>query len=88
MGQNRSQYPHTCFLVSGTQAESTHGNHIIVMKMSNLKKTLKDKDNSEDESDEDSDSDDEEERPELEAAMIRHSGCVNRIRVKEKHLKI
>lgn len=80
LGQNRSQYPHTCFLVSGTQAESTHGNHIIVMKMSNLKKTLKDKENSEDESDEDSDSDDEEERPELEAAMIRHSGCVNRIR--------
>lgn len=50
--------------------------------MSNLKKTLKDDDKeSDDESESEDEDDDEEERPELEAAMIRHSGCVNRIRV-------
>lgn len=81
LGQNRSEYPHTCFLVSGTQSDSTQTNNVIVMKMSNLKKTLKDKEEEEEEeSDDESESEDEEEGPELEAAMIRHSGCVNRIR--------
>lgn len=43
---------------------------------------LKDKEEEEEEeSDDESESEDEEEGPELEAAMIRHSGCVNRIRV-------
>lgn len=53
------------------------------MKMSNLKRTHKDKESEDedDDDDDDSDSEDEEERPELETAMIRHSGCVNRIRV-------
>jgi hypothetical protein len=42
---------------------------------------FKNDDSEKEESDEESESDDEEEGPELEAAMLKHSGCVNRIRV-------
>ena len=41
LGENRSQYPHTCYIVSGTQAETASSNNLIVMKMSNLRKTFK-----------------------------------------------
>ena len=66
--------------MSGTQAEANAQNNVIVMKMSNLKKTLKEN-NAESDSEDDSDSEDEDDQPELEAAMIKHSGAVNRIRV-------
>ena len=41
MGIDRSQYPHTLFIVCGTQAEKTDRNSLMVVKMSNLTKTLK-----------------------------------------------
>jgi hypothetical protein len=91
--------------VSGTQADTSTTNNIIVMKMSNLKRTFKvsekifpinilvkyelkkknlnqketQDDSEESDSDEDEDAD---EQPELEAALIKHNGCVNRIRVR------
>ncbi|RNA37750.1 Glutamate-rich WD repeat-containing 1 [Brachionus plicatilis] len=81
LGQNRTDYPHTCYLVSGTQADPTQANNLIVMKMSNLKRTYKEQKQEDEESDEeDSESEDEDDKPELEAAMIRHSGTVNRVR--------
>ncbi|CAF0981742.1 unnamed protein product [Brachionus calyciflorus] len=80
LGQNRTDYPHTCYLVSGTQADPTQPNNLIVMKMSNLKRTFKEDKNEDSEEDDDSESEDEDDKPELEAALIRHSGTVNRIR--------
>lgn len=50
------------------------------MKLSNLKRTYKEKKENQSDS-EDSESEDEDEQPDLEAASINHSGCVNRIRV-------
>lgn len=69
------------------------------MKLSNLTKTLKEEKEEEEDKENDSDSesssssedeeDDKEDLPELEAAMIKHNGCVNRIRtvsIEGKHL--
>ena len=41
LGIDRSQYPHTLLIVCGTQAEKTDRNSLMVVKMSNLTKTLK-----------------------------------------------
>ena len=56
------------------------------MKMENLHRTTKEKKDEEndDESDESDDDDDESDKnPELETAMIKHNGSVNRIRVRK-----
>ncbi len=45
----------------------------------NIKKDSNEEDDSESESDEDEDEDDQ--KAELEAALIKHNGCVNRIKV-------
>lgn len=81
----RETYPMTCYMVAGTQAASSHINNVIVMKMSNLHRTSKEK---EDDSDLESDlSDDEsdneqpeEKKPKMSCALINHIGCVNRVR--------
>ena len=36
LGDNRSEYPLTCFLVAGTQNERPRDNELLVMKLSNL----------------------------------------------------
>lgn len=41
LGKPRVDYPHTCFLVAGTQAETQSQNKLIIMKLSNLKRTFK-----------------------------------------------
>jgi ribosome assembly protein RRB1 len=41
LGMDRNQYPHTIFIVCGTQAEKADRNSVMVVKMSNLTKTLK-----------------------------------------------
>lgn len=84
IGANRGDFPVTCFVVAGTQAPSAKENNIIVMKMSNLHRTLqKDASDSEDESSEESEDEEEDETkvPRLDYASIAHFGCVNRIRV-------
>jgi len=79
LGNSRADFPHTCYLVAGTQAETSAQNNVIVMKLSNMKRTFKEQKQTEDS--DDSDSEDEDDQPDLEAASISHSGCVNRIRV-------
>lgn len=75
LGNNRETFPLTTYTVAGTQSARTHANNVIVMKMSNLHKTGEDSD------DEDEGSDDEEENKAIMcSAMIKHLGCVNRIR--------
>jgi len=71
-------YPISMNMVAGSQ--SSTNNHLISMKMSNLRKTLKEKD---DEDSEDSSSDEEEDedmKPILDCALRQHKGGVNRIR--------
>ncbi len=41
LGMDRNQYPHTVYIVCGTQAEKADRNSVMVVKMSNLTKTLK-----------------------------------------------
>ncbi|CAF1227653.1 unnamed protein product [Adineta ricciae] len=80
LGIDRNQYPHTVFIVCGTQAEKSDRNSVMVVKMSNLTKTLKET-SSDAESDEDDDDDDEEDaKPEFESVSLKHFGGVNRIR--------
>ncbi|KAK3750946.1 hypothetical protein QZH41_015025 [Actinostola sp. cb2023] len=75
LGESRTEFPMTAYIVAGTQAAAGQQNHIIVMKMSELHET-------ENEDTADSDDDDEylEEEPDLETSMIKHTGGVNRIR--------
>ena len=52
------------------------------MKMTNLHRTRQ-KAADDDSSDSDSDSEDEDEKPDLDTAMLKHLGAVNRIRVRD-----
>lgn len=74
LGDSRTEFPMTAYIVAGTQAPPGKQNHVIVMKMSQLDKTSP--------SDDESDSDDEllDEEPDLDTAMFNHTGGVNRIR--------
>jgi len=79
LGDDRCQFPLTSYIVSGTQAPQTHVNSVIVMKLSNLHRTSKE--NDDDSSDTDSESDESNDnKPKMTAALIKHQGCVNRIR--------
>ncbi|CAH1179552.1 unnamed protein product [Phaedon cochleariae] len=74
LGDNRESYPMTAFIVAGTQAPQAHTNHVIVMKLSNLHKTNNEPEN------EDSDEEDSDNNPKMAGALIKHQGCVNRVR--------
>lgn len=39
LGMDRNQFPHTVYMVSGTQADSANMNEVNVMKISNLSRT-------------------------------------------------
>ncbi|XP_011405355.1 PREDICTED: glutamate-rich WD repeat-containing protein 1-like [Amphimedon queenslandica] len=78
LGESRTTYPMTAYLVGGTQAELGKQNHIILMKMHQLHSTLKEPNEDDDESDDD---ELENESPELETVMIQHTSTINRIRV-------
>ncbi|KAG5900474.1 hypothetical protein JTB14_010886 [Gonioctena quinquepunctata] len=74
LGDVRETYPLAAYIVAGTQASQAHTNNIIVMKLSNLHKTMKE------ENDESDEEDDENKNPKMAGALIKHQGCVNRIR--------
>lgn len=83
MGDKRETFPLTCYLVAGTQAETSKSNEVIVMKMSNMnrvKAKIKEEDG-DDDSDSSSGEEDEKDKAKLDAASIKHEGAVNRIRV-------
>ncbi|KAI9184432.1 Ribosome assembly protein rrb1 [Blastocladiella emersonii ATCC 22665] len=78
LGVDRTKFPHTAYLVAGSQADASFKNEIYVMKMSQLAKTKYDdiedpEDVSDDEADDDMD-------PILEHKILKHPGGVNRIR--------
>lgn len=82
----RESFPMSSIMVAGTQASASHINNLIVMKMSNLHRTTKERD-SDLESDIESDEEDEEEleekKPKMACALINHVGSVNRVRASE-----
>ncbi|KAF8323240.1 WD40 repeat-like protein [Clavulina sp. PMI_390] len=79
LGDNRQRYPATSFVVTGTQADVSSKNELLVMKMSQLHKTQKD-DADSDESDDEEDDDAVDEDAVLEYRSIPHQGGVNRVR--------
>ncbi|XP_016980874.2 glutamate-rich WD repeat-containing protein 1 [Drosophila rhopaloa] len=85
LGTGRQAFPMAAYIVAGTQSARTHVNNLIVMKMSNLHKTQED-DGDEDEELEDDQDDiaDREElkKPQMTCALIKHQGCVNRVRAR------
>ena len=101
IGEDRTSYPLTCYLVSGTQAEPGRQNFIVLMKMHNLVGTRQVEGMQVGQCfhwdwtlcviDGDDDDDDEEEEeevdalPQLESVLIKHDGAINRIRVPYIH---
>jgi ribosome assembly protein RRB1 len=51
LGSGREEFPLTCYIVGGTQADRAQANCVIVMKLSNLCKTQKSSESDEEESD-------------------------------------
>lgn len=85
----RSEFPHTVFVVSGTQADKPSSNSIEIIKVSNIsgkRRELVPKregDGSDMDSDSDEDSDEDEHgsgAPILQLRKVAHLGCINRIR--------
>ncbi|WRT65634.1 uncharacterized protein IL334_002579 [Kwoniella shivajii] len=83
-GSDRATFPHTAWIVTGTQAGEVPGqgkakDEVVIMKLGNLAKTQHDDDDS-DEDDEDEDQDGTDEDATLDFLSIPHIGSVNRIR--------
>lgn len=83
LGQCRQSFPMTAYIVAGTQAARTHVNNLIVMKMGNMHKT-QDDDGDDDELEDDQDDVDRDDlkKPQMTCALIKHQGCVNRVRAR------
>ncbi|GAB2293027.1 hemolysin III domain membrane protein [Dionaea muscipula] len=92
LGLVRTEFPHTVFVVAGTQAEKSSWNSIEIFKLSNVtgrkQALLPTKSAEGSDSDSDSDSSDEEDdmdpsghrTPILQVRKVAHEGCVNRVR--------
>ncbi|KAJ3362372.1 ribosome biosynthesis protein rrb1 [Allomyces javanicus] len=77
LGLERTKFPHTTYLVAGSQADQADKNELFIMKMSQLCKTKYD-----DDEDSGNESDDDiEEDPILEHRSVRVRGGINRVRV-------
>ncbi|GAB4853802.1 hemolysin III domain membrane protein [Ancistrocladus abbreviatus] len=99
LGLIRTEFPHTVYVVAGTQAEKSSWNSIEIFKLSNVsgkRRELVPSKPTADGSDMDSDSidsDDEDEdedkpgaaTPILQLRKVAHEGCVNRIRSMPQH---
>lgn len=89
-GDNRSDFPASCFIVCGTQSGGKKKeDKVMLLKMTNLTKTLKEKkkkekadedDESESDSSDEDSSDDEDQDPVMKSTMINQMGACNRIR--------
>eukprot|EP00794_Sanderia_malayensis_P012664 gene12664-13964_t len=79
LGQIRTDYPMTSYMVAGTQAERAHSNSILIIKMSEL--TKMDDDSDDDDDDDDGYIEDEADGPEMRTASIRQIGGTNRLRI-------
>jgi len=90
LGVNR-KFPHTVYLVTGTQAAQADQNAVIVLKASSLRKTKNDQVDYEEEGFDDDDDDDDEDLentdddPILEHQAIPHKGGINRLKSNPLH---
>ncbi|KAJ2125396.1 Ribosome assembly protein rrb1 [Coemansia sp. RSA 720] len=82
LGNSRSAFPHTMYAVAGTQAERSYQNQVLLLKWSQLHRTIHD---DMDDEDKDDDINDLDEDPILETKTLRHQGGVNRVRVLQSH---
>jgi len=90
LGADRSDFPASCYVVCGTQSGGKKKeDKVMLLKMTNLTKTLKEKkkkeksgedEESESESEDESSDEEEEEDPVMKSAMINQTGACNRIR--------
>ncbi|XP_030026054.2 LOW QUALITY PROTEIN: glutamate-rich WD repeat-containing protein 1 [Manduca sexta] len=80
LGNDRSEFPMTAYVVAGTQNFSAHLNNLLVIKMTNLHPTSKAEDDDESDESDDEDDEDEERKRQMSISFIKHQGCVNRIR--------
>ncbi|KAJ3721622.1 WD40-repeat-containing domain protein [Lentinula raphanica] len=78
LGEERQRFPHTVWIVTGTQADVAKNNEIVVYRMSSLQKTQKSGEESDSDDDEEDDALDED--PIIEYRSIPHLGGVNRVR--------
>lgn len=82
LGAFRNKYPHTAYIVSGTQADHASKNKVMLLKLSDLHRTKHDeRDEDDDAEDSDSDPEDLDDDPILEERSFAHPGGVNRVRV-------
>lgn len=84
LGTDRATYPHTSWIVTGTQAGEVPGqgkakDEVVIMRLGNLSKTQHDDDDSDDEDDDDDDEANDEDAT-LDFLTIPHVGSVNRVR--------
>lgn len=84
LGSDRSKFPHTAWVVTGTQAGEVPGqgrakDEVVIMRLGGLSKTQHDDDDS-DAEDEDDDDEGTDEDATLDFLTIPHVGSVNRIR--------
>merc|ERR1712180_323558 len=97
LGADRSDFPASCYVVWGTQSGGKKKeDKVMLLKMTNLTKTLKAKkkkeksgedEESESESEDESSDEEEEEDPVMKSAMINQTGACNRIRSTEINSK-
>ncbi len=78
LGESRTKYPMTAYLVAGTQADRASRNKLVCCKLSKLARTRHDEDSASDDSDSGSDVD---EDPIVETQTVQHSGTVNRLKL-------
>ncbi|OCF34735.1 ribosome assembly protein RRB1 [Kwoniella heveanensis CBS 569] len=83
LGSDRATFPHTSWIVTGTQAGEVPGqgkakDEVVIMRLGNLAKTQHDDDESDEEEDDDDEGNDEDAT--LDFLTIPHVGSVNRIR--------
>jgi ribosome assembly protein RRB1 len=78
LGDNRLRYPHSMFLMTGSQADKKENNQLTLLKLSDLGKMTKFDEDGDEENDDDDDDIDYE--PVLEHVNVGHQGGVNRIR--------
>jgi hypothetical protein len=80
LGGPRSCFPHTMYLVAGSQAPKASSNQITLLKLDKLGQGRHGNKRAEEVDDEDSGSDADDEEPVLFSCQVAHPGGVNRIR--------
>lgn len=92
LGDGRTAFPHTLYLVAGTQAEKPGDNSIQLLRLTQLSRIQSGGHDGDDSDEDSSDSEDEGEeqvikpgKPVLQTYSVPHHGGINRIRAAQQH---